>query len=77
MWLVEKATSLENENKDLKRALGEMEAKLVIQETAMKGMVERHLAVEAAITYMAEHIKRQDVFNESTSSSINGLVDEV
>mgnify|MGYP004662545421 CR=1 FL=1 len=77
MWLVEKATSLEDENKELKRALQEMEAKLALQENAVKGVAERQLAVEAAISYFAEHIQRQDVFNESTRSSINGLVEEV
>ena len=77
MWLVEKATSLEDENKELKRALQEMEAKLALQENVVKGVAERQLAVEAAISYFAEHIQRQDVFNESTRSSINGLVEEV
>ena len=77
MWLVEKATSLEDENKELKRALQEMEAKLALQENAVKGVAERQFAVEAAISYFAEHIQRQDVFNESTRSSINGLVEEV
>ena len=33
--------------------------------------------MEAAIGQIAEHIQRQDVFNESVRSSINGLTDEV
>ena len=77
MWLAEKATSLEKENEGMKRIIQEMEAKIVSQENAMKEMVERHLKVEAAIAYIADHIQRQDVFNESAKSCINGLVEEV
>ena len=77
MWLAEKATSLQNENDQMKRVIQEMEAKIALQENAMKEMVERHLREEAAIAYIAEHIQRQEVFNKSAITSINGIVDEI
>ena len=52
----------------MKRIIGEMEVMIVIQENAMKEMVERHLKEEAAIAYIADHIQRQDVFNQSAKS---------
>ena len=36
MWLVEKVTTLEKENGELKKALHEMETRLAIQENVMK-----------------------------------------
>ena len=77
MWLAEKATSLEKENVEMKRVIQEMEAKMAFQENTMKEMIERHLREEAAIAYIAEHIQRQEVFNKSAISSINGIVEEV
>ena len=73
----EKATSLEKENEGMKRIIGEMKAKIALQENTLKEVVERHSKVEAAIAFIADHIQRQDVFNESAKSCINGLVDEV
>ena len=77
MWLNEKATTLENENRELKRTLQEMEAKIALQENTLNGVVERCRMVETAITQIVEYTQRQDVFNESTKTSFNGLVDEV
>ena len=77
MWLAEKATSLENENEGMKRVIREMEVKIGSQESTMNEMVERHPREEAAIAYIAEQIQRQEVFNKSAMTSINGLVDEV
>ena len=77
MWLAERATSLEKENEGMKRVIGEMEAKIALQENTLNEMVERHIKEESAIAFIADHIQRQDVFNESAKSCINGLVDEV
>ena len=58
-------------------ALQEMEVKIALQEKTLKEVVDRHLMVETAIGKIAEHIQRQDVFNESARTSINGLTEEV
>ena len=77
MWLAERTTSIEKENEGMKLIIREMESKIALHENTFKEMVERHLNEEAAIAYIADHIQRQDVFNESAKSCINGLVEEV
>ena len=77
MWLAERTTSLEKEKEEMKLIIREMETKIALHENTFKEMVERHLKEEAAIAYIADHIQRQDVFNESAKSCINGLVEEV
>ena len=61
----------------MEMALQEMEAKIALQENTIKQVVDRDLMVEAAIIRIAEHIQRQDVFNESVRTSINGVFEEV
>ena len=53
IWLVEKVTTLKNENRDLKRALREMDTMLISQENAEKHDDERYATMEAAITQIA------------------------
>ena len=77
MWLTEKATTLENEKEELKRTVRDMEAKIELQENAIKHVVDRLLIVENAITQIAEHIQQQNVFNESARSSVTGVVEEI
>ena len=77
MWLTEKTTTLENEKEELKRTVRDMEAKIELQENAIKHLVDRLLIVENAITQIAEHIQQQNVFNESARSSVTGVVEEI
>ena len=70
MWLTEKATTLENEKEELKRTIQAMEAKIEFQENAIKHVEDRLLIVENAITQIAEHIQKQNAFNESSRSSV-------
>ena len=77
MWLAEKVTSLQNENVEMKRVIQEMEAKIALQESVMKEVVERHMREEAAIAFIAEHIQRQEVFNKSAISCINDIVEKI
>ena len=77
MWLSEKVTSLEREKEEMKALIKEMEVKIALQENTLNQVVERQVVVETAIKQIADHIQRQDVFNESARTSINGLVEEV
>ena len=76
-WLEERVTALEKEKETMEMALQDMEVKMMLQENAMKEVVERLVMVEAAIGKIAEHIQRLDVFNESARTSINGVFEEV
>ena len=77
MWLINKVTTLENENGELKRAVQEIEAKLALQENVTKQVMERCAVLETAITRIVEHAEQQNVFNESSRSSFEGLVNQV
>ena len=55
--LVERVTSLENENKELKRAIEEMAAKIGLHDTTTQEMVQKHLSMEVAIAKIAEHVQ--------------------
>ena len=74
MWLVEKVKELEKENEEMKAKIQEMEAKIAQQAGATRGVVAFHPAIPSAITEIAEHIRQQIVFNESTRTSIAGVV---
>ena len=77
MWLSDKVTSLETENAELKKTLQDMEARLTLQENAMRQVAERFMAMETAMGQIAERAQRQDGVIESKRASIQGLVDEV
>ena len=77
MWLVEKVKELEKENGEMKAKIQELEAMIAQQAEATSGVVAFHGAIQSAITQIAEHVQRQIVFNESTRSSIAGMVQEV
>ena len=77
LWLMEKVTSLEKENGELKKTLQEMGKKITSQERTMKEMEQRFIRVETAITQIAEHARHQILFNESTKTSLAELVQEV
>ena len=73
----ERVTALENENRELKKALEEMEAKLTLHDATAKSVIERCAAMENAIAQNVDQVQRQNTFNESARASIAGLVDEV
>ena len=77
LWLSEKATTLENENGDLKRVLREMEAKIELQGKTIAGMARRHGAIETTIAKIAEHVQRQIAFNEGVRASFTSVAEEV
>ena len=77
MWLMEKVKELEKENGEMKATIQELEAKIARQAEATSGVVAFHPAIQSAITAIAEHIRQQIMFNESTRSSIAGMVQEV
>ena len=77
MWLCEKVASLEKENEEMKRKIMEMELKIATQDEAKKEDTERRVAMECAIVEIAEHLQRQNVFNESSRATVDSLVEEV
>ena len=77
MWMSERITTLQNENRELKKALEEMEAKLALNDTTAKGVIERCAVMENAIAQIVDKVQRQNTFNESARASIVGLVEEV
>ena len=77
MWLMEKVKELEKENGEMKAKIQELEAKIAQQAVATSGVVAFHPAIQSAILEIAEHVQRQIEFNESTRTSIAGMVQEV
>ena len=77
MWLMEKVKELEKENGEMKAKIQELEVKIAQQAEATSGVVAFHPAIQSAITEIAEHIRQQIMFNESTRTSIAGIVQEV
>ena len=77
MWLIEKVTSLEKENEELKKALQEMTTRIALQDNKIKEMEERHGSIEATLARICENVQRLNTFTESATPLINGLVQEV
>ena len=77
MWLSEKVTSLETENRELKKALQEMETMLTLQEAASRQIEERCARLGNAITQVAEFVQQQNASIESSRASLSSLVEEV
>ena len=77
MWLVEKVTSLENENRELKMALQEMETRLATKENVARQVEERFVRMEAAITRIAEIIQEQNNAIEGSKALMISLAEEV
>ena len=74
---VERITTLERENWELKRLIQEMEAKTTLQENAIKEVVDRCSVIEAATMEMVRQARQQEVFNGSVRASIDVLVTQV
>ena len=77
MWLMEKVSELEKENEEMKTKIQEMEARILQQTQATSDVVAMRTAIQNAFAEVADHFQRQIVFNESTRTSITGLVQEV
>ena len=70
---VERITTLERENWELKRLIQEMEAKTTLQENAIKEVVDRCSVIEAATMEIVQHVRQQEIFNGSVRASIDEL----
>ena len=77
MALVERITTLERENGELKRVIQEMEAKAPLQENAIKEVTGRCSVIEAATMEIVQHVRQQEIFNGSVRASIDGLESQV
>ena len=77
MALVERITTLERENGELKRVIQEMEAKAPLQENAIKEVTGRCSVIETAIMEIVQHVWQQEIFNRSVRASIDGLESQV
>ena len=77
MWLIDKVTSLERENEEMKRALQEMATRVQLQENMLKQCVELQKVLDSAVTHVCESVQRLNAFTESASAAITGLVQEV
>ena len=75
--LMERITTLEKENGELKRKLQENETKMSLQETIMVEIVEKEATVERAIREIAQHTKGQATFNERSKRAIACLENQV
>ena len=75
--LVERITSLENENKELKRTIQEMATKIGHQDVIASDAVQKLVAMEDAIAKIAQHVQTQSKFNESIKKTANGLENQV
>ena len=77
MALVERITTLERENGELKGRIQEMEAKTALQENAINEVVGQCGLIEAALMGIVQHARQQEVFNGSVRTSIDGLETQV
>ena len=77
MWLIEKVTSLERENEEMKKVLQEMATRVQLQENMLKQYVELQGVFDSAVTRVCENVQRLNAFTEEATPVINGLVQEV
>ena len=77
MWLVDKVTTLEKENGELKRALQELETRLAVQESSTRQVNERCVNMETAITKIAEFVQQQNTDIENLKGLMNNIVEEI
>ena len=76
MWLIDKVTSLERENEEMK-AIQEMATRLTLQENMLKRYVDLQGVFNSAVTWICESVQRLNAFTESSTPIINGLVRDV
>ena len=75
MALVERITTLERENGELKRVNQEMEAKAALK--TITEVVDRCGVMEAATMEIVQHVRQQEIFNGCVRTSIDGLETQV
>ena len=74
---METVTSLEKENEAMKAKIGEMEAKMALQDEAARVAAERYAALESVLAEIVGNLQQQIAFSESVRASFSGLVEEV
>ena len=77
MWLMDKVTSLEEENGELKKELHEVWTRLSIQENTAMQALERCAVLEAAIKRIEGNAQHQNAFNEAVRASFTSMAEEV
>ena len=77
MWLMDKVTSLEKENGELKKELHEVWTRLSIQENTAMQALERCAVLEAAIKRIEGNAQHQNAFNEAVRASFTSMAEEV
>ena len=71
--LTEKVASLEKENGELKKTIGEMEAKMALQAKAIMATCERFTTIETGMMEIVQHVGQHEAFNRSVRTSIDWL----
>ena len=74
--MIDKVTSLERENDEMKKGLQEMATRVQLQENMLKRCVELQGVLDSAVTRICESIQRLNAFTENASAAINGLAGE-
>ena len=75
--LAERVISLEKENRELKKAIHEMEAKAAGQVQAIRATAERCSMLEKGVLEIAQHVRQHEAFDRSVRTSIDGLEKQV
>ena len=75
--LMESVAWLEKDNEAMKAKIGEMEAKMALQDEAARVAAARHAALESALAEIVGNLQQQIAFSESVRASFAGLVEEV
>ena len=63
--LVERDTSFENENRELKKVIDETATKIGLQDAITREIAKRQATVETVIVKIAEHVQGQATFTET------------
>ena len=76
MWIMEKVTSMERENEEMKKALEEMATRVGLQESKLKQYVDLQGVLDSAVSRVCESVQLLNAFTESASAAITGLAGE-
>ena len=77
MLLAEKVSTLQKENEEMEKTIREMATKIALHENAIVSVVDRFGELEKAIAEIAGHVERQAHFNQSVSTTVSSLVEEM
>ena len=75
MWMVERITTLQNENEEMKNTVHEMTLSVELRGDAIVSLVERFREWNA-ITLIDGHVKQQADFNQRVKTSVASLVEK-